>query len=74
MRRFKRPTFTLATCDDTDLSVSAEPISCVPGKGVTNTATTPVQIDGLDQVVQLWPELTDEQREAILRVVSHGGP
>ena len=61
-------------CEDTDPAVPAEPSSCDPGKGVTNTATTPVQIDGLDQVVQSWPELTNEQREAILRVVSHGGP
>ena len=74
MRRFERPTFTLATCEDTDPAVPAEPISCDPGKGVTNTATIPVQIDGLDQVVRSWPELTDEQREEILRVVSHGGP
>ena len=74
MRRVERPTFTLATFDGTDPAVPKEPISCDPGKGVANTATTPVQIDGLDQVVRSWTELTKEQQEAILRVVSHGGP
>ncbi len=44
VKRFERRAFTLATCEDTHPAVPAEPISCDPGKGVTNTATTPLQI------------------------------
>ena len=39
MRRFERPTFTLATCKDTDPAALAEAIPCGDGKGVTRTGT-----------------------------------
>jgi hypothetical protein len=39
VRRFKRPTFTLKTCKDTDVAASTEKISCGDGKGVTRTVT-----------------------------------
>jgi hypothetical protein len=45
VRRFERPTCTLATCKHTDLTASTESISCGDGKGVTNTVTTGVQDD-----------------------------
>ena len=43
VRRFERPTFTLATCEDTEPALSTDPITCGPGKGVAHTATTPLQ-------------------------------
>jgi hypothetical protein len=47
VRRFERPTFTLATCKHTDAAASTESISCGDGKGVTNTVTTCSQDTGL---------------------------
>ena len=54
VRRFERPTFTLATCSHTDLKTSSGPISCDGDKGGTNTATTTLQDEGLDQLVPSW--------------------
>ena len=39
VRRFERPTFTLATCKDTDPAALAKSIPCGDGKGVTRTGT-----------------------------------
>lgn len=66
VRRFERPTFTLATCEDTDPAVPAEPISCDPGKGVTNTATTGVQDEGLVRLLETWPTLSEDRKQSIL--------
>ena len=66
MRRFERPTFTLATCDDTDPAVPVEPISCGDGKGVTNTATTGVQDAGLIRLLEAWPTLLEDRKQSIL--------
>ena len=66
MRRFERPTFTLATCKHTDLTASTEAISCVDGKGVTNTATTGVQDEGLVRLLEAWPTLSEDRKQSIL--------
>jgi hypothetical protein len=40
VRRFERPTCTLAMCKHTDAAASTELISCGDGKGVTRTDTS----------------------------------
>ena len=73
VRRFERPTFTLATCSHTDLKTSSGPISCDGGKGVTNTVTSPLQpevISGdLQRLVDGWATLPREIQQAILRLL-----
>ena len=55
---FEPSTFTLATCSHTDLTASAEAISCGDSKGVTNTVTTGVQ--------EAWPTLSEDLKQSIL--------
>ena len=67
MRRFERPTFTLATCEDTGLAGPAGPISGEPGGGVTRSATTD---EALAAVIDAWPTLDAARRAAIAAIVS----
>ena len=66
VRRFERPTFTLATCKHTDLTASTESISCGDGKGVTNTVTTGVQDDRLNRLLEAWHALPVGVKDAIV--------
>ncbi len=69
VRRFERPTFTLATCKHTDAAPSTESISCGDGKGVTNTVTTGVQDDRLNRLLEAWPALPVGVKDAIVQLV-----
>ena len=69
VRRFERPTFTLATCKHTDLTAATESISCGDGKGVTNTATTGVQDDRQICLLEAWPALPVGVKDAIVVLV-----
>ena len=69
VRRFKRPTFTLKTCKDTDVAASTDKISCGDGKGVTNTVTTGVQDDRLNRLLEAWPALPVGVKDSIVQLV-----
>ena len=69
VRRFERPTFTLATCKHTELTPSTESISCGDGKGVTNTVTTGAQDAGLVRLLEAWPTLPEDRKQSILELL-----
>jgi hypothetical protein len=72
VRRFERPTFTLATCKHTDAAASTESISCGDGKGVTRTDTTGVQDAGLIRLLEAWPTLPEDRKQSILELLAAG--
>ena len=59
----------LTTCKHTDLTPSAESISCGDGKGVTNTVTTGVQDDRLRRLLEAWPALPVGVKDSIVDLV-----
>ncbi len=57
VRRFERPTFTLATCKSTELTQSITPISSDFEKGITETVTSSEhdeQVGYIDDAVAVY--------------------
>ena len=73
MRRFERPTFTLATCNSTDLTQPITPISSDFERGVTETVTSSLHDEVLDQLIQNWNSLPEHIKLAIQALVKAGG-
>ena len=73
VRRFERPTFTLATCNYTDLTQPITPISGDSEKGVTETVTSCAQDEVLDQLNKNWTSLPEHIKLAIQALVKAGG-
>jgi len=73
VRRFERPTFTLATCKSTELTQSITPISSDFEKGVTETVTSSLHDEALNQLVANWQHLPEHIKLAIQALVRAGG-
>ena len=73
VRRFERPTFTLATCNSTDLTQPITPISSDFESGVTETVTSSEHDEVLDQLNKNWHQLPDHIKLAIQALVKAGG-
>ena len=73
VRRFERPTFTLATCKSTELTQSITPISSDSERGVTETVTSSLHDEVLVQLNQNWHQLPDHIKIAIQALVKAGG-
>ncbi len=73
VRRFERPTFTLATCKSTDVTVSRTPISGDFERGVTETITSSLHDEVLNQLNANWHQLPDHIKLAIQALVNAGG-
>ena len=69
VRRFERPTFTLATCNYTDLTQPKTPISGYSEKGVTETVTSSKHDEVFDQLNQNWASLPEHIKLAIQALV-----
>jgi hypothetical protein len=66
---FEPPTFTLATCNYTDLTQSKTPISGDSQKGVTETVTSGLHDEVLDQLNENWTLLPEHIKLAIQSLV-----
>jgi len=69
VRRFERPTFTLATCKSTDVTASRTPISGDSEKGVAKTVATCAQDEVLNQLNKNWTSLPEHIKLAIQALV-----
>lgn len=69
VRRFERPTFTLATCNYTDLTQPITPISGDSEKGVTETVTSSEHDEVLDQLNENWTSLPEHIKLAIQALI-----
>ena len=69
VRRFERPTFTLATCNYTDLTQSKMRISGDSEKTVTETVTSSEHDVVLDQINQNWASLPEHIKLAIQALI-----
>ena len=70
---FEPPTFTLATCNYTDLTQPKTPISGDSQKGVTETVTSSLHDEVLDQLNENWTLLPEHIKLAIQALVKAGG-
>ena len=70
---FEPPTFTLATCNYTDLTQSKTPISDDSEKGVAKTVATCEHDEVLVQLNQNWQHLPEHIKLAIQALVDTGG-
>ena len=70
---FEPPTFTLATCNYTDLTQSKTPISGDSEKGVTETVTSSLHDEVLVQLNQNWHQLPEHIKLAIQALIKAGG-
>ena len=66
---FEPPTFTLATCNYTDLTQSKTPISGDSEKGVTETVTSSLHDEVLVQLNQNWHQLPEHIKLAIQALI-----
>ena len=73
VRRFERPTFTLATCKSTELTQPITPISGDFERGVTETVTSSLHDEVLDQLNANWASLPEHIKLAIQALVKAGG-
>jgi len=69
---FEPPTFTLATCNYTDLTQSKTPISGDSKKTVTETVTSSEHDEVLDQLNQNWDALPEHIKLAIQALIKAG--
>ena len=69
---FEPPTFTLATCKSTELTQSITPISSDFERGVTETVTSSLHDEVLNQLVVNWHQLPEHIKLAIQALVRAG--
>ena len=69
VKGFEPSTFTLATCNYTDLTQPITPISGDSEKGVTETVTSSEHDEVLDQLNQNWASLPEHIKLAIQALV-----
>jgi hypothetical protein len=73
VRRFERPTFTLATCKSTDVTASKTQISGDSERGVAKTVATCEHDEVLEHLVANWQHLPEHIKLAIQALVRAGG-
>mgnify|MGYP007026197509 CR=1 FL=1 len=77
VRRFERPTFTLATCDGAPITQPRMQISCDFEQGVVKNVATQNQAvpndEGMNQILYCWSRLPDYIRRIIVHIVEIAG-